>query len=579
MAYSSVNSITGARDQRRVRRQTSPPTVTTVNATLGGQGVRAASRAARNFTPSTSTPTAPTTSSSTQQVKRQRVQAVKRQAEREQAQAVREFIRQEPQKAATALTQKTRKLVKRVEERQGVKLERPEVGLVAKGKPMELKGQKITVNAKTAAKILAPPPKPKVTRKLVEKVAQIKAPPKAPPAEKRRIEKKLTKAVAKSANTNLDRVFGPGETITQHQAALLAEAQGLPGRTYGQIAQGESNFVPTAVGTDPGGTHGLGLWQMTPGVQSRETKKAWDAIAKEHPGGYKNPVAAAEMAKYLAGDSTGVSNYYGTDSVTDPDAHLPGGPAKAREQLSSKPVPKTLVRKARATLGAKKTKEITNAGAPDAAPKKLPGNYAGAQSIIRELIGPYAKTQDWKDKEAREGTGSLHDIDNPASYAADLDADEAIVDQIAKKLAKENPGISPETVKYGQTGLESGLTYKGYAIEWLPYDHGSGPHVHIGAEWTGGTAPAGTTFGGPVGTSTSSAVASGVAAPATSAATSSPASLTEAKSTKKRKAKRVDNKARQALIRELIAEGPLTTPQVETVEAPTSARTKVSLGL
>ena len=569
MAYSSVNSIIGAQDQRRVRRQTSPPTVTTVNATLGGQGVQAASRAARNFTPSTSTSTPSTTTSPTQQVKRQRAQAVKRQAEREQAQAVREFIRQEPQKAATALTQKTRKLVKRVEERQGVKLERPEVGLVAKGKPMELKGQKITVNAKTAAKILAPPPKPKVTHKLVEKVAQIKAPPKAPPAEKRKIAKKLTKAVAKSANTNLDRGFGPDETITQRQAALLAEAQGLPGRTYGQIAIGESGLRPGATNPDDGTPS---LWQMTPSVQSAETIAKWDAIAAKHPGGYTNPVVAAKQAKVLAGTGTGVSNYYGTGSVTDPDAHLPGGPAKAREKLSSKPVPKKLIRTAQATLGAKKTKQILNAGATSATLKKAPGPWAGAQAKALAVIPKALRSEGRNDKRTPESNAAVggsstsdHLTTNEASYAADIPADAKAYAKIRKNL-----GLPPAS-----SGSDT-VTKDGYRYQLIfgsEYDHAD--HIHLGVAWTGESAPAGTTLGGPVGTSTSSPIASGVSAPATSA----PASLTEAKSNKKRKAKRVDNKARQALIRELIAEGPLTTPQVETIEAPAPARKVVSLGL
>ena len=139
-----------------------------------------------------------------------------------------------------------------------------------------------------------------------------------------------------------------------------------------------------------------------------------------------------------------------------------------------------------------------------------PGPWAGSQRIVRELLGPYARTEDWKDKEDRGGTGaSLHDIGSPNAFAADLSPSEDIVDQITRRLARYNPGLDPDEVNYGTTGLESGLTYKGYDIEFLPYTHGSGPHVHIGAEWTGDALPPGTVSGGPLAPADSSVGDSG----------------------------------------------------------------------
>lgn len=137
-------------------------------------------------------------------------------------------------------------------------------------------------------------------------------------------------------------------------------------------------------------------------------------------------------------------------------------------------------------------------------PEQAKGNWGGAQPIVRELLGRKLASQaDWKDKEDR-GYDSLHDIEtNPNALAADLVAGEGglsldqITDKIAKRLGRENPGIGPESVDYGTTGLESGLTYKGYDIEFLPYRHGSGDHVHIGAEWNGGSLPSGAVSGGP----------------------------------------------------------------------------------
>lgn len=115
----------------------------------------------------------------------------------------------------------------------------------------------------------------------------------------------------------LDRDFGQGSgtTIGFNQAAMLAEKAGLPGITYAQIARGESGLRPGAVSADGG----YGLWQMTPRVQSAATVAAWKRI-----GSYFNPWNNARMAKVLAGSGTGVSNYYGTGFVTDPNKHYTG---------------------------------------------------------------------------------------------------------------------------------------------------------------------------------------------------------------------------------------------------------------
>ena len=132
---------------------------------------------------------------------------------------------------------------------------------------------------------------------------------------------------------SLDREFKPGETITAREAAILAEAFGLPGRTYAQIGKGESRLEPAAESDDGG----LGLWQMTPRVQSPETVSKWEKIASQHKGGYFNPVANAKMASVLAGGGTGVSNYYGTGFVTNEDAHIKGGQSRAQKLLGGDP--------------------------------------------------------------------------------------------------------------------------------------------------------------------------------------------------------------------------------------------------
>lgn len=126
-----------------------------------------------------------------------------------------------------------------------------------------------------------------------------------------------TDGKAGSYSGPLDHDFGKGskETISFDDAAMLAEMAGLPGITYAQIAKGESSLQPGAVSNDGG----FGLWQMTPRVQSADTVKKWESI-----GSYFNPWKNALMAKALAGSGTGVSNYFGTGFVTDPNKHYTG---------------------------------------------------------------------------------------------------------------------------------------------------------------------------------------------------------------------------------------------------------------
>lgn len=138
---------------------------------------------------------------------------------------------------------------------------------------------------------------------------------------------------------HLDRPFAPGEQITPRQTALLAEAFGLPGRTYSKaIVPGESNFQPGVPNPDDGTPS---LFQITPSVQSDATRAKFDQIASRHKGGYSNPVAAAKQAAFLARGSAneGVSNYVAFNPSA-PQGHLRGGAERARKILGM-PAPKS----------------------------------------------------------------------------------------------------------------------------------------------------------------------------------------------------------------------------------------------
>ena len=336
-----------------------------------------------------------------------------------------------------------------------------------------------------------------------KKVVREAAGPK--PRAVKRVKRRLKKAAKRATRTNLDRPFGPNETITPKDAARLAEAQGLPGKTYAQIAQGESGLRPAATGHDPGGTVGKGLWQMTPGVQSAQTQSAWNKIASKHKGGYNNPVANAEMAKYLAGSGTGVSNYYGTGFVTSPNAHLKGGPAKAQKKLSSKPIPKPLKRRAKEVLGKGKTKEIIQSAAPSTDPlttKKL------RQDVLSAIPKEY-RSEGRGDKRtpaenaAVGGSATSDHLTGQTSFAADLPADNNLAIKIAKNLGMEGHTGIQEVVKDGVR----------YQMIWQAAGHYD--HVHLGAR------PA----DGAVGTSSSGASGySGLGGSASSSANPTPSS-------------------------------------------------------
>lgn len=93
----------------------------------------------------------------------------------------------------------------------------------------------------------------------------------------------------------------------------MASWAGLPGRTFGQIAHGESNFYPGIWNTDPNGySSGRGLWAITSGVGN-------DAMINSFGGepAMFNPLVNAGAAKEIyQGAGNSISPWYGTKYVT-----------------------------------------------------------------------------------------------------------------------------------------------------------------------------------------------------------------------------------------------------------------------
>lgn len=98
--------------------------------------------------------------------------------------------------------------------------------------------------------------------------------------------------------------------FSESLTARIARWAGLPGKLFGQIAHGESNFYPGVYGVDPGGTIGRGLWQITSGVGN-------DAMINSFGGPPEmfNPLVNARAARQIY-DGSGIGAWYGLGYVT-----------------------------------------------------------------------------------------------------------------------------------------------------------------------------------------------------------------------------------------------------------------------
>jgi TP901 family phage tail tape measure protein len=109
-----------------------------------------------------------------------------------------------------------------------------------------------------------------------------------------------------------------GDGLGFNAVAKLAESVGLPGVTFAQIAHGESSYNPRAIGHDPGGTTGYGLWQITSGFNDDIIRKYGGPAAMLNP--HTNALAARDIWR-----RQGKAAWYGTRYVTGWNLHYKGG--------------------------------------------------------------------------------------------------------------------------------------------------------------------------------------------------------------------------------------------------------------
>ena len=123
--------------------------------------------------------------------------------------------------------------------------------------------------------------------------------------------------------------------------------------------------------------------------------------------------------------------------------------------------------------------------------RPLAGPYSGSRAMVRMLLGAPVKG----DKEPGHAAGGMHDPSNPNAYAQDIGSagasasenepaySQQTVTRVVRKLRKMGADI-PKGFKLGQN--YEGVV-RGYQIQFLTAPHGTGPHIHLGAQW--GTSP------------------------------------------------------------------------------------------
>jgi hypothetical protein len=132
---------------------------------------------------------------------------------------------------------------------------------------------------------------------------------------------------------------GPRPAMSRSAVAALAESVGLPGITFADIARGESGYDPDNVGHDPGGSTGLGLWQITTKFNDDIISKYGGVQAMFDP--RRNALAARDIWR-----RQGRKAWVGTQYVTGWDLHykgpLSGGSSRGRAGSTVSTGPRTI---------------------------------------------------------------------------------------------------------------------------------------------------------------------------------------------------------------------------------------------
>ena len=158
----------------------------------------------------------------------------------------------------------------------------------------------------------------------------------------------------------------------------IAQSVGLPGDLFAQIALGESGFYPGIWGTDPGGTHGYGLWAITADAWGGDQTLLRKYNSLGGSSGMLNPFKNAEMTKFLYDHSPVKTpgqrgfpwygtRYVGSGNQGPPSANLgrvsrsaSGNSGGSSSSKKDRKITKTGGKPKRMTMSAKQKKLLAN---------------------------------------------------------------------------------------------------------------------------------------------------------------------------------------------------------------------------
>ncbi len=345
----------------------------------------------------------------------------------------------------------------------------------------------------------------------------------------------MTKAVHSSRGGSLSAPFDPDEaaTLVKKVGGTTAEAKALSTKVIG-----ESGGDPKAIGNDPGGTTGLGLWQLTTGVGN-------DDLINRH-GGQRamlkpKPNARAALELYRSG---GIGNWYAPSNA-------PGTPQAVKSAVKPKKRDVGILRKAGVPVPKKSTK-----AAPKAPPRK-----GKVPSVVR--IGHKAEKKFGLHVGENPAFGGVEPVHTSGSYhyrtdakgrgeAIDVSGDPSTMMAFDKWVAKKwGPGIS-------ELFYDPGVSIKDGSRTSSIGGHSDHVHVAVGKP---GEHFSGSVGGGLAVTGVSSSSSSGGSVGGTGLAFTSPAgvsSFSKITGIGPMKAQQMTPKQRLAAVRKKIAAHPET---------------------
>lgn len=332
---------------------------------------------------------------------------------------------------------------------------------------------------------------------------KVVATPQARKAKKRL--KRAQKVYAKKAKPNIEGLLNEEQ---ERFAEALSKETGLPPKLAGDWTLKESGASSAGAGGEAGEQNQLGVgypahptaMSQSPYFNNTTPEKAAKATAEwmegkigseydyqaapsiqEIPKLAKAGASDAELRAYIAGPSA-----WGTGEIPN-SPQVTASPGKAgpkatkRLKVAKKKAAKLGIKPDSPKVGAKGSSE----------PMKLKGPFDGSRQMIRKIFGAPVHG----DKEEGHSPTGDHDPSQPESYAQDIGSvytsgnpaegepsySQKTVDKMVRNIRKMGGDIPDMAL--GADNWEG--TVGGYRIQFLTIEHGSGPHIHVGARWTG----------------------------------------------------------------------------------------------